>query len=167
MRLISKVLAPSGFIPNSELPVLHYKQAFDPNTLNLREEVESTFKSNGWVRSWVNGIFDYHHYHSNNHEVLGITAGHCTVMLGGENGALFVVERGDVLVLPAGTGHKRIEATPGFSCVGAYSINVPYNMRYGEEKEFDEAITKIKALPLPKTDPVYGGDGPLLTWRNY
>lgn len=162
MKLFHKVLPSSGNFPNSSLPVLHYQEAFDPGTVNLGEVVQNTFKSNGWVRMWVNGIYDFHHYHSNNHEVLGITAGHATVILGGEEGILLKLNKGDVLVLPAGTAHKRVKGVSGFSCVGAYSINVPYNMRYGEEEEFDEAVKQIKSLPMPETDPVYGGDGPLL-----
>ena len=40
--------------------------------------------------------------------------------LGGEQGQDFVVEAGDVIVIPAGVGHKNLGADHHFGVVGAY-----------------------------------------------
>ncbi|MCC5892239.1 cupin domain-containing protein, partial [Exiguobacterium sp.] len=91
-----------GSIPNNPyFPVLLYKEAFTET-----DAIQSTFENNGWGNSWVNGVFDYHHYHSNTHEVLGVKSGRATVQLGGATGDLVSLQAGDVLVLPAGTGHR-------------------------------------------------------------
>jgi uncharacterized protein YjlB len=47
---------------------------------------EELFKRNGWGDSWRNGIFDYVHYHSSTHEVLGIARGGASVRFGGDKG---------------------------------------------------------------------------------
>jgi uncharacterized protein YjlB len=66
------------------------------------------------------------------------------------------VEREDAIIIPAGVSHKCLERSKGFSCVGAYSIDVEYDMK---EKKVDNQ--KILSLPLPCFDPVFGEDGPL------
>lgn len=55
----------------------------------------------------MNGIFSYHHYHRNNHELLAVLAGHAEVQFGGPDGPIVRVEDGDALILPAGTAHKK------------------------------------------------------------
>mgnify|MGYP006180739191 FL=1 len=101
MKIIQLKTRKNGNFPNNPaLPVILYK-----GVLNLTEEdneqvVENIFNSNNWSNSWVNGIYDYHHYHSITHEVLGILNGKCTVMLGGEKGALYKLDKGDVLIIP-------------------------------------------------------------------
>jgi hypothetical protein len=45
--------------------------------------IEDLFEANGWGGRWRNGIYDYVHYHSRIHEVLGIARGKGRVRFGG------------------------------------------------------------------------------------
>lgn len=105
-----------GSIPNHPaFPVLIYPEAYT----NLNE-IEDAFNRHGWTGSWIGGVFNFHHYHSNIHEVLGVVSGEADVMLGGEQGQTFQVKAGDVVLLPAGTGHKKLKASNDFQVCGAY-----------------------------------------------
>jgi uncharacterized protein YjlB len=64
------------------------------------------FEKSGWVGVWTDPIYDYTHFHSNAHEVLGIAEGNVTLRLGGEDGRMVRLNPGDMLVLPAGVGHR-------------------------------------------------------------
>lgn len=152
-------LKDDGIIPNNpNLPVILYKQAIE----NPVSTMENLFNKNHWLNSWTNGVFDYHHYHSNSHEALGVIKGTATLMIGGENGVEVEIQAGDVVVLPAGTGHKRLYASSDFTIVGAYPEGKEYNTRYGKISERPEALEEISKVPVPKTDPVTGKEGPLL-----
>ncbi|MBE2317850.1 cupin domain-containing protein [Solirubrobacter sp. CPCC 204708] len=119
-------------------------------------DVQALFAEHGWGGSWVNGVFDYHHFHSTSHEVLAVIAGNARLELGGPQGDTFVVAAGDVIVLPAGTGHRRAEASADFRVVGAYPEG---QEDYDLLREADEAaIARIDAVALPRADPV-GGEG--------
>lgn len=147
-----------GMIPNNpKLPVILY-----PGALGDKPEwAESVFNSHNWRNSWENGVFNYHHYHSNAHEVLGVTCGTLLLKVGGENGSTFDLQAGDVIVLPAGTGHKRITASADFRVVGAYPDGMDYNTRIENDGKREQSIEEIARVPLPRTDPVHGDGGPL------
>ena len=107
-------------------------------------------------------MFQFHHFHSTSHEVLAVIKGHATIQLGGPQGKPFDVAVGDVLVLPAGTGHFRTASGDGFTVVGAY----PHGQEdYDLLREADDAAReRIANLGPPPQDPV-GGDGVAL-WTN-
>ena len=142
--------APSGdAIPNGRFPVLIY-HGVDVS------DARALFAANGWGGSWVNGVFDFHHFHSTSHEVLAVVAGNATIELGGPQGEAFDVTAGDVLVLPAGTGHRRAKADTDFTVVGAYPAG---QEDYDLLREADDAAReRIAALGPPERDPV-GGEG--------
>jgi uncharacterized protein YjlB len=119
----------------------------------------------GWGGSWVDGVFGFHHFHSRSHEVLAVVAGAATLELGGPQGRSFDVTAGDVLVLPAGTGHRRASADPAFTVVGAYPAGQEdYDILRGDDPaETEAARQRIAHLAPPDLDPV-GGDG-IATWR--
>jgi uncharacterized protein YjlB len=147
-----------GAFPNSRLPVLIYHEIEAAHNAASCEEL---FDSNGWVPDWRDGIFSFHHFHSITHEVLGIVGGTATVKLGGPSGRSFEIGAGDVLVLPAGTGHCNEGSSPDLLVIGAYPDGMPWDLRRGDPAEHDEAVANISAVPLPGADPVEGPDGPL------
>jgi uncharacterized protein YjlB len=148
-----------GGIPNSPLPVLIYHDVPDASD---PARCERLFASHGWRGAWRNGIFPFHHFHSTAHEVLGIVAGSATVVLGGPDGRRLDMSPGDVLVLPAGTGHCNAGASGDLLVIGAYPDGMSWDVRRGDPAEHDEVVSNIRAVPLPDADPVCGADGPLV-----
>ncbi|OMF88404.1 cupin domain-containing protein [Paenibacillus sp. FSL R7-0273] len=152
-------LPQDGLLPNNPaLPVIVYTGALR----NHPERTEQLFNDNGWLNSWQNGVFSYHHYHSNAHEVLGVMSGTASLQLGGDAGRTLEVSAGDVLVLPAGTAHKLLHSSTGFRVAGAYPGGADYNTRLAEPDDLAAALQEIAEVPLPDSDPVYGKAGPLL-----
>ena len=84
----------------------------------------------------------------------------CTLEAG--HGKEFNVNAGDVIVIPAGVGHKRLESTEDFGVVGAYPGGRRWDLLRGLPGERPRADRNIAGVLLPATDPVYGTDGPLV-----
>jgi uncharacterized protein YjlB len=146
-----------GAIPNSPLPVLIYHgvpEASEPGSC------ERLFAENGWLGAWRDGIYSFHHFHSIAHEVLGVVAGSATVMLGGPNGSELEVNPGDVLVLPAGTGHCNL-GDQGLLVIGAYPDGMEWDICRGDPAEHDAAVSRIRAVPPPASDPIGEARGSL------
>lgn len=153
-----------GTFPNSRLPLLFYEEAL-PRYASGPEQMEALFAANGWPPSWRASIFTYHHYHSTAHETLGVVAGSARLMLGGPEGREFDVEPGDVIVIPAGVAHCRLDSSGDFLVVGCYPPGQNWDLLRGVAGERPHADHNIARVPLPKTDPVRGDDGPLqLRW---
>ncbi|MBL6458038.1 cupin domain-containing protein [Belnapia sp. T6] len=153
------VFADDGTIPNNpRLPALLYRAALPPGQ---PEAAEALFARHGWPPAWRNGIYPYHHYHPNAHEALAIARGRVRVMLGGEGGQALDLEAGDVVVLPAGTGHRNLGASPDLLVVGAYPPGPEPEEYRGRPGEHDRAIAAIPAVPDPEREPVTGGPWPL------
>ena len=140
-------------VPNSALPVLLYRSVLAVHVGGKATAFRQRFKANGWIGIWIDTIYDYTHFHSNAHEVLGIAEGRVTLRLGGDNGSLVRLKAGDMLVLPAGVGHRRVSKND-VQAVGAY----PSGQSHYDMKRKGRAIPKVE---LPSTDPFYGPDGPL------
>ncbi len=150
----------SAGIPNNPaLPVVIHHDVTE--IVDNPSACERLFRSHGWGGTWRNGIFPFHHFHSNAHEALGIVSGGARVTLGGPDGDTLDVRAGDVLVLPAGTGHKREDAGSGLLVIGAYPPGQEdYDLRRGDPDELAEVRRNIEAVSLPDTDPAFGtGDG--------
>jgi len=149
-----------NFPNNAHLPVLLYSSVLELEDENSEKVVKQIFEGNMWGNAWVNGIFNYHHYHSIAHEVLAVINGTCMVALGGGDDKRYHLKKGDVLILPAGVAHKNISSSTDFRCIGAYPGGVSYDIKRGKADEIQEAKQNIQKVPLPEKDPIYG-KGPL------
>jgi uncharacterized protein YjlB len=144
--------------------VLVYRGALDAGAGAAAHE--QLFALHGWLGAWRDGIFPFHHFHSTAHEVLGIARGAAGVMLGGPQGGRFELSAGDVVVLPAGTGHCNTGSSSDLLVVGAYPDGMDWDLRRGDPDERDEVLANIAGVPLPGQDPVRGADGPLVELWN-
>jgi len=154
-----------GVIPNSKFPLLLYKGVFGARSTKGAAWLEQHFASNNWTNSWRNGIYSFHHYHSTSHEVLGIYSGSALLHLGGEKGEKVTVQAGDVIIIPAGVGHKNLESD-GLGVVGAYEDGRSWDINKGLPGERPKTDQNIAALPIPKTDPLTGRTGGLTeVWK--
>jgi uncharacterized protein YjlB len=164
--VIQHLLQEDDHFPNNpSFPLIIYKNAFNLPATGKPEFIEEIFEKNNWRNSWRDGIFDYHHYHSNTHEVLGVYSGHCIVQFGGDHGITKELRAGDVVIIPAGVAHKKI-AGENFRCVGAYPNGIEYDTHLGKPGEKETTKKEISKVIAPQNDPLFGSDGPLKQYWN-
>jgi uncharacterized protein YjlB len=157
-----------GLTPNNpNWPVLHYRGVLAlENAPDPAAVFEVLFAAHGWKDGWRDVVYDYLHYHSGQHEVLGFARGQAALRLGGARGRTLKVKAGDVLVLPAGTGHQCLSRSKDLLAVGAYPRKDGYDMCRPTQADHDPAVIAIARVPRPRADPVYGAAGPLTRlWR--
>jgi uncharacterized protein YjlB len=145
-----------GFVPNHpRWPLIIYRGAVK---LDVHHDPAAVIEeANGWGDTWRDGIYDYGHYHSRIHEVLGIARGKGRVRFGGKKCRIFTFKADDVAVLPAGTC---LSADDDFLVVGAYPPAGTYD-ECTTIKDRPRALKTIPKVPPPRKDPVYGTGGPL------
>lgn len=165
-EVLKFVFADAGAFPNNpKLPVLVYKRvaasAPGGDAEKLAAWFEHTWPQHGWKPTWRWGVYDFPHYHSTAHEVIGVYRGHASLRLGDRTGATLVVEAGDMLVLPAGTAHQNLGASEDFHVVGGYPDGQAADLLRGDPGERPAADERIRQVPLPKQDPLAGHAGPL------
>lgn len=156
--------------PNTSLqqkPLLIYKAAFPSSPTLNASNLESHLSTLGVVKpQWRYTMYSTSHYHSTSHEVLAISSGRAKLCFGHEDNpsrVLEIVEKGDVIVVPAGVAHRLWEDLEGggFEMVGCYPPGCRWDMCYGREGE-ESAWERIKGLRWFERDPVYGDQGPVL-----
>ena len=155
-------------IPNTSIqkkPLMIYHSAFDSKA--DAKAIESHLSSKGIVDpAWRYPMYSTTHFHSTTHEVLVAFNGKAKLCFGGEENLgkrEVVMEKGDVIVVPAGVGHSLLEDMDGgFEMVGSYPRGgKQWDMCYGRQGE-EEKVKAIEGLRWFEKDPVYGDDGPIL-----
>jgi uncharacterized protein YjlB len=116
--------------------------------------IADLFEASGWGDKWLDGIYDYAHYHSRIHEVPGVAAGRGRIRFGGGKGRIFMLKAGDVAIFLAGSGHQCLSVVGAYPPVGTYD-------KCTNVEERPRALKTIPKVPIPCKDPVYGRDGPL------
>jgi uncharacterized protein YjlB len=88
------------------------------------------------------------------------------VQFGGDGGVIVTAQPGDVIVLPAGTGHKKLSSRGALGVVGAYPAGQHADTCTPLLSNLERSADAVVRVALPECDPVYGAAGPLFThWR--
>ena len=149
-------------IPNHPtLPLVIIKQAVDPAAGDLAEAFERCYPQGGWRGAWRWGVYDFPHYHSTAHEVLGCYRGSARIRFGHTAGTTIDFQAGDVVIIPAGVAHQNLGSSDDFHVVGGYPIGQTADLLRGEPGERPQADDNIDRVPLPSGDPIFGSTGPL------
>ena len=163
MKVDAIILGPTTSIPNSELPLLIMCGAI-PADEAASEKVERRFARHGWQGTWTYTVFDYWHFHVEGHEVLACVSGEASIGFGGDEadgGVVVPMTPGDAVIVPAGVGHKRIEATKDFQVVGGYPPAQNGSVVRADSMDVGKARQKTSGISDPRTDP---GDGGAFRW---
>jgi len=166
-RVIAQLLPARDAVPNHpRWPLLVYPGAVALSGPDPASLFEALFSRNGWPPAWRNGVHAFHHYHSDGHEALGVYSGEVRVLFGGEGGFEMTARPGDVIVLPAGTGHKKLSSQGRLGVVGAYPQGTHPDLCVAKTANAARAAERVARVPLPPADPVFGTSGPLFEyWR--
>ncbi|KXT05870.1 hypothetical protein AC579_4379 [Pseudocercospora musae] len=167
LRVLEHQIPAHGLTPNTSIqdkPLVVYKSAFPSSA--TASKIESHLSSMGVVApQWRYTMYSTSHFHSTSHEVLSISNGKAKLCFGHEDNPSKVeaeIEKGDVVIVPAGVAHRLVEdLSGGFEMVGSYPTGCNWDMCYGKEGE-EGKIENIKTLRWFEKDPVYGDEGPVL-----
>jgi hypothetical protein len=140
--------------------------------VNLRDDLdpaaifEDLFASKSWKDSWRDGVYDFLHFHTNRHELLGIARGAVQVEFGGAKGKRLRLRAGDgcSFCRDGPSAHRRQRRPPGCRRLSTKfrRLRRAEAFRYGPSKGGRGRRPRAR----PKSDPVDGGKGPLLVhWR--
>ena len=165
--MITHLLAPGEAVPNHpRWPLLVYPGAVAIAGADPAAAFEDLFERNGWPAAWRNGVYPFHHFHCDAHEALGVYSGEVTVQFGGDGGVVITARPGDVIVLPAGTGHKKLASRGALGVVGAYPEGSHPDTCMPPFARAEAAAQRVAKVTLPACDPVHGPRGPLFDhWR--
>ena len=161
-RVVAHRLQASGGVPNHpRWPLLLYEGVVAIAGNDPAAAFEALFDRNAWPAAWRNGIYPFHHFHCDAHEALGVYSGEVTAQFGGEDGVIVVARPGDVIVLPAGTGHNKLSSRGNLGIVGAYPAGQHPDMCTPLTANLARSEAAVARVPLPRCDPVGGENGPL------
>ena len=163
--LVAKRFGDDGTFPNSRLPLLLYREA-------LRAGRGRPGSDGGAVRGeWLAAALAGERLHLSPLSLDGARGARHRERRGDADAGRaerreFDVAAGDVIVIPAGVVHRRLSSSADFLVVGGYPPGQDWDLLRGEPDDRPKADHNIANVPMPKSDPVGGSDGPLLTeWR--
>lgn len=167
LRISSFQIPAFDRLPNTSIqqkPLLIYHSAFHPGT--PASVIEGHLSTVGVITpQWRYTMYSYSHFHSTAHEVLCVSTGKAKLCFGGEDNPKRVepvLEKGDVIVVPAGVAHRLLEDLEGgFNMVGSYPTGKDWDMCYGKAGE-EQKVKGIEGLGWFERDPIYGDEGPIL-----
>ena len=152
MTIERHLLADGGVVPNNPLVPLVVYRGMLPK--GRPERIIAHFAARGWSNAWVNGIYDFHHYHATTHEALGLATGSACVQFGGPAGILVNVDAGDGVLSPAGVGHCLLSSSGNLAVAGAYPGGADWDLVRAGRDAADRARPLIAAIAAPATDPI-------------
>lgn len=167
VRIETRLFPDDGKTPNHpHLPLVIMRGTEAAGSANPAGWFEQRFVAHGWLATWRWTVYPYHHYHSTNHEVLGVSRGTARLMFGGGNGEEFQVQTGDVIVIPAGVGHMRLNSSGDFQVVGAYPRGEEPDLIRSGDDAIDATRRRVAQVALPEKDPIDGSQGLLVACWN-
>ncbi len=153
-----------GITPNNRFPVIIYRNVFKHTGIKSASSFKAVFAANNWTNNWKDIIMTQNHYHSTTHEVIGIDRGEVDLKLGGKYGSVVTVKAGDVILIPAGVGHYSLDNQKSYEAIGGYPNGAKWDMVFDEKDKHLVSVDRIRQLPIPKKDPVFGQDGALFQY---
>lgn len=160
MRETIPLHRPSGGVPNHPgLPVVLRRGAL-PEGARTRQDVERRAAPRGWRGFWEGGVYGFHHFHADTHEALAVLDGRARIELGGPEGAVVELRGGDLVVIPAGVGHRCVEADEAFAVVGCYPDGRAPDLELPTSLSETEAAARVAQVAPWPVDPLDGS--PLL-----
>ena len=159
-----QTLEPDNGIPNSKLPLAFWRGRL-PKDARSGSAATALFRKSGWQGTWVYTVFPYWHFHTRGHEALACVSGRARIGFGGDQGIKVDVEVGDVCVIPAGVGHRRLDSSSDFQMAGGYPPGQEGNIVRPGNLDDETIAREIAVLTLPETDPISGrNDGVVEAW---
>ncbi|XXH00782.1 hypothetical protein Hte_007133 [Hypoxylon texense] len=166
-------LEETPWVPNSKLPIVVYRGALAhcENEDAVKEALEA---NGGWKKGGAWNAWFKAHFHPNAHECYGVVQGTSELSLGRspldppEKGMSLKVDRGDVIVLPAGVSHCSSTASSDYRFVVLFPTGAPRWVSVWFDQPMETVSDyKIQSqkVSLPSHDPIYGeGAGLVETW---
>jgi len=153
-----------GITPNSNLPVIVYRDVFRRLELKSDTSIKDVFESNDWTNNWADVIMTKNHYHSTTHEAIGINKGRVRLKIGGKDGSIVSLKSGDVILIPAGVGHYSLSNEIFYEAIGGYPNGEEWDLIFDEKDKHKVAIERIRQIQIPEKDPIFGLNGLLLKY---
>lgn len=174
-------IPPTGLIPNSPRPLLHYKNAIPAKPGSTHRDavtVYDAFTRNGWRVTWAfrYGPTQRAHFHSRAHECMAVLSGSATIRFGAGDtstdlqestyggafeggGVELEAEAGDVFVIPAGVAHKSFGTKPQ----GELTLLTPGDGHSIEAEDPRKAVGEIELSGFTMLGAYNGGDWDFVT----
>lgn len=153
-----------GITPNSKLPVIVYRDVLKSVEMKSGTSIRAVFESNNWSNNWADIIMTKNHYHSTTHEVIGINKGQVSLKIGGKYGSIVSIKTGDVILIPAGVGHYSLSNEIFYEAIGGYPNGAEWDMIFDEKDKHVAAVERIRQIPIPKKNPIFGLSGLLFKY---